>query len=77
MNGRTMKLLVVLAIFGAALACSDTSCREPKNPGPCQGYFPRYYFNKDTKTCEQFIFGGCQANGNNFATLQECQSRCG
>ncbi|KAK8774915.1 hypothetical protein V5799_010552, partial [Amblyomma americanum] len=30
MDGRTMKLLVVLAIFGAALASSDTSCQEPK-----------------------------------------------
>ncbi|XP_077521281.1 actinia tenebrosa protease inhibitors-like [Amblyomma americanum] len=54
----------------------DVACLEPKYPGPCKGYFPRYYFNVTTKTCEQFIYGGCQANGNNFETLQECQRRC-
>ncbi|XP_077521284.1 tauPI-stichotoxin-Hcr2d-like [Amblyomma americanum] len=77
MDGRTMKFLVLFAILGAALASSDTRCQEPKDPGPCMGYFPRYYFNKDTKTCEQFIYGGCQGNRNNFETPQECQKRCG
>ncbi|KAL1446261.1 hypothetical protein MTO96_044635, partial [Rhipicephalus appendiculatus] len=51
-------------------------CNETKYPGPCAGYFPRYYFNNVTKTCEQFIYGGCQANGNNFQTLGECQNTC-
>ncbi|KAK8759647.1 hypothetical protein V5799_002722, partial [Amblyomma americanum] len=76
MDRRTATFLVLLAICGAALADTDTACLEPKNTGPCQAYFPRYYFNNATKTCEEFIYGGCRGNGNNFATLQECQSRC-
>ncbi|KAH6926581.1 hypothetical protein HPB50_019822 [Hyalomma asiaticum] len=51
-------------------------CNETKYPGPCFGYFPRYYFNNVTKTCEQFIYGGCRGNGNNFHTLEECQNTC-
>ncbi|XP_049527513.1 papilin [Dermacentor silvarum] len=51
-------------------------CNETKRPGPCAGYFPRYYFNNVTKTCERFIYGGCQGNGNNFHTLEECNSTC-
>ncbi|XP_075556650.1 actinia tenebrosa protease inhibitors-like [Dermacentor variabilis] len=51
-------------------------CEEPKQPGPCAGYFPRFYFNDETKTCEPFIYGGCKGNGNNFYTLEECNSTC-
>ncbi|KAL1486611.1 hypothetical protein MTO96_046880 [Rhipicephalus appendiculatus] len=51
-------------------------CDEPKDHGPCNGYIPRYYFNNASKTCEQFIFGGCQANGNNFESVDECMNRC-
>ncbi|KAK8775050.1 hypothetical protein V5799_010417, partial [Amblyomma americanum] len=54
----------------------DVACREPKYPGPCKGYFPRYYYDNTTKTCKQFIYGGCQGNGNNFGTLEECKNRC-
>ncbi|KAL1421525.1 hypothetical protein MTO96_023053 [Rhipicephalus appendiculatus] len=51
-------------------------CNETKYPGPCFGYFPRYYYNNVTKTCEKFIYGGCKANGNNFVTLEECKNTC-
>ncbi|KAH8029365.1 hypothetical protein HPB51_025511 [Rhipicephalus microplus] len=40
------------------------------------GYFPRYYFDNVTKTCEKFIYGGCQSNGNNFVTIEECKKTC-
>ncbi|KAL1472505.1 hypothetical protein MTO96_039275, partial [Rhipicephalus appendiculatus] len=51
-------------------------CNETKYPGPCFGYFPRYYFDNVTKTCEKFIYGGCRGNGNNFVTLEECKDTC-
>ncbi|XP_049267159.1 actinia tenebrosa protease inhibitors, partial [Rhipicephalus sanguineus] len=51
-------------------------CNETKYPGPCFGYFPRYYYNNVTKSCEKFVYGGCKANGNNFVTLEECQNTC-
>jgi hypothetical protein len=52
-------------------------CQLSKQPGPCRGYFPRWWFNKATRRCEQFVYGGCQGNANNFATQAECQSACG
>ena len=36
----------------------------------------RYYFNKDSGTCQQFYYGGCGGNKNNFKTEKSCQSRC-
>ncbi|XP_040208265.1 papilin-like isoform X1 [Rana temporaria] len=51
-------------------------CALPAEVGPCNGYFPRYYHNKHTGTCETFIYGGCRGNQNNFETWEACQSRC-
>ncbi|KAK8759642.1 hypothetical protein V5799_002723 [Amblyomma americanum] len=54
----------------------DPVCLKPKYTGPCAGYFPRYYYNNTLKTCEQFIYGGCLSNGNNFVTIEECKNKC-
>lgn len=59
------------------LSSSPPLCSFPKEIGPCRGYFPRYFYNKITSTCESFIFGGCRANPNNFDSLEACEGTCG
>ncbi|XP_052696306.1 eppin-like [Crassostrea angulata] len=58
---------------------SDFVCFLPKegerSPN-CSGYFPRWWYNWRTKQCEQFIYGGCRGNENNFETIQECERQC-
>merc|ERR1712228_1045046 len=44
--------------------------------GPCRASITKYYFNKDKEQCEEFIYGGCQGNGNNFDSLIECRIAC-
>ena len=39
-------------------------------------FYCRYYFNKDSGTCQQFYYGGCGGNKNNFKTEKSCRSRC-
>ncbi|XP_077968158.1 carboxypeptidase inhibitor SmCI-like [Styela clava] len=51
-------------------------CLEPKKRGPCGNYSSRYYFNRRTRQCERFIYGGCQANENNFLSKEECEKKC-
>ncbi|NWR35547.1 TFPI1 inhibitor, partial [Tachuris rubrigastra] len=51
-------------------------CFHEKDPGICRGYFTRYYYNKETKLCEVFKYGGCLGNQNNFKNLEDCQSTC-
>nr|AYV89145.1 papilin-like protein [Tetranychus truncatus] len=51
-------------------------CKLAPQPGPCYSYNPRYFFNDETETCELFIYGGCQGNGNNFETQKDCMSLC-
>nr|XP_032618317.1 papilin-like [Chelonoidis abingdonii] len=55
----------------------DTNiCQLPVQPGPCQAYVSRYFYNSVTKKCEKFRYGGCQGNENRFATKDECLETC-
>ncbi|GFR05007.1 hypothetical protein TNCT_498982 [Trichonephila clavata] len=56
---------------------SDSICSQKKEVGPCKAAMPRYYYNKKTKKCEKFIYGGCKGNSNNFQTLEDCEATCG
>ncbi|XP_078366590.1 uncharacterized protein LOC144650724 isoform X3 [Oculina patagonica] len=51
-------------------------CDLPPEGGPCYGYIPRYFFNATSKKCEEFVYGGCQGNGNNFETIESCENKC-
>jgi len=51
-------------------------CDQPKEAGPCAGNFTRWYFNQKSQTCEQFVYGGCKANDNNFPTEIACHQQC-
>lgn len=33
-------------------------CSLPKYSGPCQALIFRWYYNAETRTCEEFAFGG-------------------
>ncbi|NWX46474.1 TFPI1 inhibitor, partial [Steatornis caripensis] len=59
----------------SSLASPDF-CFHEKDPGICRGYFSRYFYNRETKICEVFKYGGCLGNQNNFKNLEECQTTC-
>lgn len=44
--------------------------------GPCRGNYLRFYYDKDTKQCAPFTYGGCQGNNNNFLSMEACQQKC-
>ena len=60
---------------GNPLQCTDR-CTQPAETGFCRALFPRYFYNATSETCEEFIFGGCDGNENNFETLDECRNEC-
>uniref|UniRef100_H2YTU9 BPTI/Kunitz inhibitor domain-containing protein n=1 Tax=Ciona savignyi TaxID=51511 RepID=H2YTU9_CIOSA len=45
-------------------------------PGPCKASHLRYYFDRAAMSCQKFYYGGCNGNGNNFETLDECNAAC-
>ncbi|XP_054653594.1 kunitz-type protease inhibitor 1a [Dunckerocampus dactyliophorus] len=55
---------------------SEHHCMAPKKIGPCRGAFPRWHYNAASEKCEDFIFGGCRENLNNYLSKDECTNAC-
>lgn len=53
----------------------DYRCFLPAESGECFGYIEKYYYNRDTNKCEQYVYGGCGAVVP-FDTLDECLTIC-
>lgn len=51
-------------------------CHIPPEAGPCRSSIEKWFYNPTTGCCEQFTYGGCQGNGNNFQTYEECRASC-
>ncbi|PSC76067.1 Papilin [Micractinium conductrix] len=60
--------------------CSPKSaanpCNQPKAVGPCRGRIERWFYNKQSAQCEQFMWGGCKGNKNNFKDQMSCEYAC-
>ncbi|XP_061865420.1 kunitz-type protease inhibitor 4 [Colius striatus] len=51
-------------------------CYLPSVCGTCKALFRRFFFNASSQQCEEFIYGGCGGNRNNFETKGECSKAC-
>lgn len=59
------------------ISLKQNVCLQPRETGMCYNFVIRYYYDKDDKGCHKFYWSGCNNNGNNFATFEECTQRCG
>ncbi|KAI1237904.1 Kunitz-type protease inhibitor 1, partial [Lamprotornis superbus] len=55
---------------------TEEHCLTPKKVGWCRGSFPRWFYNPSLQQCEEFIFGGCKPNKNNYLREEECDLAC-
>ncbi|XP_058882622.1 actinia tenebrosa protease inhibitors-like [Acipenser ruthenus] len=51
-------------------------CHAPIKVGPCRAAFPRFNYDPVNQTCREFIYGGCEANANNYDSREECERAC-
>nr|CAD7593453.1 unnamed protein product [Timema genevievae] len=55
---------------------SLTGCKFQKESGHCLGFNERYYYNLETMSCKEFIYGGCQGNCNRYSSYKKCMKAC-
>ncbi|EDO29819.1 predicted protein [Nematostella vectensis] len=60
----------------SAAVSGNSACTLPKKVGDCRAAMPRVFFNSQSGKCEDFIYGGCGGNANNFHTMEECKKAC-
>lgn len=51
-------------------------CNMEVDTGSCRGLYKRFYYNPSTQSCEEFEYGGCRGNQNNFLTSELCMTSC-
>ncbi|XP_035219260.1 papilin-like isoform X2 [Stegodyphus dumicola] len=51
-------------------------CSFPKEAGPCRNFTVKWFFDVAYGSCSRFWYGGCDGNGNVFASQDECESAC-
>lgn len=51
-------------------------CNLSVDPGPCRGAFTKFFYDISSRTCQEFVYGGCDGNANRFSTIPECESVC-
>lgn len=56
-------------------ACEGDVCSLPLDVGPCEALVPVWGF--EDGECVQWTYGGCEGNGNRFASEKECEAACG
>lgn len=56
---------------------SVSICEAPRNPGDGNTREVKFFFNRDTATCEAFTYTGAGGNGNRFETKEQCERQCG
>ncbi|KAI5930149.1 kunitz-type protease inhibitor 2 isoform X1 [Manis javanica] len=78
--GALLALLASLLLFGAEAADGERGvhdfCRVSKIVGRCRASMPRWWYNVTDRSCQQFVYGGCEGNDNNYMTKKECLEKC-
>ncbi|XP_077788587.1 kunitz-type protease inhibitor 2 [Podarcis muralis] len=75
--GRSAGMILMAAmVLGAAAEALPDDCYLPKVVGRCRAAFPRWWFNASSQACQEFIYGGCRGNANNFVSADKCRQIC-
>ncbi|KAM8846938.1 kunitz-type protease inhibitor 1-like isoform 1-T1 [Synchiropus picturatus] len=67
------------ALVSVLVLSPDTTskyCLAPVKVGPCRAAFTRWHYDAARGACEQFVFGGCKQNHNNYLSEKECLLAC-
>ncbi|GIY83580.1 kunitz-type U19-barytoxin-Tl1a [Caerostris darwini] len=54
----------------------ERNCVDHPDTGLCRALFYKFYYDEETKSCHEFVYGGCGGNGNKFNSEKECLEHC-
>ncbi|XP_008049190.2 kunitz-type protease inhibitor 2, partial [Carlito syrichta] len=57
-------------------ASSSDRCLASQVVGACRASIPRWWYNVTDGSCQQFVYGGCGGNDNNYQSKEECLEKC-
>ena len=75
-------LCMCLALNGCIKSCctnytdGTNYCELPMDEGRGVGEITRYFYNSSSGICEEFSYGGCGGNENNFLSTEVCRQHC-
>ncbi|KAK0411672.1 hypothetical protein QR680_005774 [Steinernema hermaphroditum] len=66
------------ATLDTSVCCPGAAdpCDQPLTRGSGTSQLLRFYYNRDSRSCQQFQYTGLGGNENNFLTLKACEERC-
>nr|B2KTG2.1 RecName: Full=Kunitz-type serine protease inhibitor homolog beta-bungarotoxin BF B1 chain; Flags: Precursor [Bungarus fasciatus]ABY71037.1 beta bungarotoxin BF B1 [Bungarus fasciatus] len=79
-SGGLLLLLGLLTLWTELTPVSSRErhpdCDKPPDTGRCRKNVRAFYYKPSAKRCVQFIYGGCNANGNHFKSDHLCRCEC-
>ncbi|CAD5230095.1 unnamed protein product [Bursaphelenchus okinawaensis] len=51
-------------------------CDQPLAVGQGQANFKRFFYDQETRQCQEFTYHGSKGNANNYLTLEDCRIVC-
>nr|A7X3V4.1 RecName: Full=Kunitz-type serine protease inhibitor kunitoxin-Tel1; Flags: Precursor [Telescopus dhara]ABU68487.1 Kunitoxin-Tel1 [Telescopus dhara] len=79
-SGGLLLLLGLLTLWAELTPVSGQDrpkyCDLPADSGPCRARKRHFYYNSRSNQCEEFTYGGCRGNENNFETKDKCHYTC-
>ena len=69
-QGAKNRMCITLQWIMSYIVCSLTSIHTTS------ALLQRYFYNSTSGSCEQFAYGGCDGNENNFEDIENCQNTC-
>ena len=72
---KVIVLSVLLVSFFIFSGCNKNPGSVEPVRGPCDGLIYRYYFDQESQSCKEFLWGGC-GGVVPFETMHECVVTC-
>ena len=72
-----MSVVCIISTCVYIAVCMIDVCTLPSVAGPCSKNITRWFYNYQAGRCQQFTYGGCNGNQNNFDSLKSCHGTCG